>query len=104
MPRACYSSTTTLWSSPDGGSFMQLLDSKVCVITGGAGSLGSASARLFLSEGAKVMLVDLNETDLARTARELGSPNVDTVAADVSDAAATKAYIEGTVARFGPID
>jgi len=83
---------------------MPLLPDKVCVITGGAGSLGRASARLFLSEGAKVMLVDLREAELARTARELGSPNVDAVAADVSDAAATRTYIERTVSRFGPID
>jgi NAD(P)-dependent dehydrogenase (short-subunit alcohol dehydrogenase family) len=83
---------------------MPLLPDKVCVITGGAGSLGLASARLFLSEGAKVVLVDLGEADLARAVRELGSPNVDGVAADVSDAAATRTYIERTVSRFGPID
>ena len=40
---------------------MPLLQDKVCVIAGGAGSLGLASARLFLGEGAKVMLVDLGE-------------------------------------------
>jgi NAD(P)-dependent dehydrogenase (short-subunit alcohol dehydrogenase family) len=83
---------------------MPLLDDKVCVITGGAGSLGLASARLFQSEGAKVMLVDLNEAGLARALREVDSPNVDAVGADVSDVAATKTYIERTVARFGPID
>lgn len=83
---------------------MPLLENKVCVITGGAGSLGVASARLFLSEGAKVMLVDLDEAGLAEAVRELGSPNADTVAADVSDAAATMSYIERAVSRFGPID
>jgi NAD(P)-dependent dehydrogenase (short-subunit alcohol dehydrogenase family) len=35
---------------------MPLLQDKVCVITGGAGSLGLASARLFLGEGATLML------------------------------------------------
>ncbi len=34
----------------------------------------------------------------------LGSPNADAVAADVSDAAATRAYVERTVERFGKID
>ena len=47
---------------------MPLLANKVCIITGGAGSLGLASAKLFLSEGAKVMLVDLRDSDLARAA------------------------------------
>ena len=43
---------------------MGLLENKVCIITGGAGSLGLASAKLFLDEGAKVMLVDLNDGGL----------------------------------------
>ncbi len=83
---------------------MPLLENKVCVVTGGAGSIGLASARLFLREGAKVMLVDLREADLERATRELDSPNADWVAADVGDAAATRAYIERAVERFGPID
>ena len=83
---------------------MPLLENKVCVVTGGAGSIGLASARLFLREGAKVMLVDLNEADLQRATRELDSPSADWVAADVGDAAATQAYIERAVDRFGPID
>jgi NAD(P)-dependent dehydrogenase (short-subunit alcohol dehydrogenase family) len=83
---------------------MPLLHDRVCVITGGAGSLGLASARLFLSEGAKVMLVDLSEDALSRSVRELNSPNVDAVAADVGDAAATLAYFERTVSKFGLID
>ena len=83
---------------------MPLLENKVCVVTGGAGSIGLASARLFLREGAKVMLVDLNEADLQRATRELDSPSADWVAADVGDAAATQAYVERAVDRFGPID
>jgi NAD(P)-dependent dehydrogenase (short-subunit alcohol dehydrogenase family) len=83
---------------------MPLLENKVCVVTGGAGSIGLASARLFLREGAKVMLVDLNEADLQRATRGLDSPSADWVAADVGDAAATRAYVERAVDRFGPID
>ena len=83
---------------------MPLLDSKVCVVTGGAGSLGLASARLFLREGAKVMLVDLRDSDLKAAIRQLDSTSIDAVAADVSDAAATRNYIERTVERFGRID
>ena len=83
---------------------MGLLDGKVSIITGGAGSVGLASARAFLREGAKVMLVDLRESDLQRAAQDLNSPNVATHAADVSQAAATKAYVDATVAKWGKID
>jgi NAD(P)-dependent dehydrogenase (short-subunit alcohol dehydrogenase family) len=89
---------------PKGEMIMPLLLNKVCVITGGAGSLGLASARLFLSEGARVMLVDLREADLKRALAELANPNADAVAADVSDAAATRSYVERTIAKFGLID
>ena len=34
------------------------MQNKVCVITGGAGSIGAASAKLLRDEGAKVMLID----------------------------------------------
>jgi NAD(P)-dependent dehydrogenase (short-subunit alcohol dehydrogenase family) len=83
---------------------MALLSNKVCVITGGAGSVGLATARLFLAEGAKITLVDLKEADLKRAAAELHSPNVDVVAADVSQVEATKAYFAKSVARWGKID
>ncbi len=83
---------------------MALLQDKVCIITGGAGSLGLASAKLFLREGAKVMLVDLNESDLAGAKKALTSERAQTVAADVTDPAATRAYIDRTVATFGKID
>lgn len=83
---------------------MGLLDNKVCLITGGAGSLGLASAKKFLAEGAKVAIVDLREADLERAKGELGSANVEAIAADVSQVDATKRYIDRTVARFGKID
>jgi NAD(P)-dependent dehydrogenase (short-subunit alcohol dehydrogenase family) len=83
---------------------MGLLDNKVCVITGGAGSLGLESAKLFVREGGKVVLVDLRDEDLARAKAALNSENVDTVAADVSKTDQTRKYIGRTVEKFGKID
>jgi len=83
---------------------MGLLQGKVAIITGGAGSLGSAAARLFLDEGARVMLVDLRDEDLSRASAKLTSPNVATHRADVSKAADTAAYVKATLDRFGAVD
>ena len=83
---------------------MALLQDKVCIVTGGAGSLGLASARRFLAEGAKLMLTDLRNGDLTRAAAELASDRVKIFAADVTDAGAVKAMIACTVANWGKID
>jgi NAD(P)-dependent dehydrogenase (short-subunit alcohol dehydrogenase family) len=84
---------------------MGALDGKVCIVTGGAGSIGFASARLFAEAGARVMLVDREAAALADAARRIGKPDrTATRAADVADAAATRAYIGETVERWGKID
>lgn len=82
---------------------MGALNEKTCLVTGGAGSIGKASARLFLAEGARVMLVDLLEADLAKVAKDLGG-DVAYCAADVTDAKSVAHCIAATVARFGAID
>ena len=80
------------------------LAGKTCIITGGAGSIGLASARLFLAEGARVMLVDRDETALEEAARRLGSPDVAYCVADVGNATDVQRYIAATVEAFGKID
>jgi NAD(P)-dependent dehydrogenase (short-subunit alcohol dehydrogenase family) len=85
---------------------MRIMEGKVCIVTGGAGSLGLASAKLFLEQGARVMLVDRNEKNLIRAAKTLntGAESVDTIKADVADTQETENYIERTVAKWGKID
>ena len=83
---------------------MQSLNGKICVITGGAGSIGLATARLFLAEGAKVMLVDLREADLRKAASGLDPTRTAFVAADVTKSDEVKKFIDATVARWGKID
>jgi NAD(P)-dependent dehydrogenase (short-subunit alcohol dehydrogenase family) len=83
---------------------MALMDGKCCIITGGAGSLGLASAKLLLSEGAKVMLVDQNRDELEQAAGALGPGDVHTAAADVTNTADTQAYINQAIRAWGRLD
>jgi NAD(P)-dependent dehydrogenase (short-subunit alcohol dehydrogenase family) len=80
------------------------LDNKVCVITGAAGSIGLATARVFLEEGARVMLVDLEEGALRRVAAEFPADRVAFKSADVRKASDVEAYVAATVARWGKLD
>ena len=83
---------------------MGQLQDKVCIITGGAGSIGLATARLFLEEGAKVMLVDLKDDDLKRAAQDLDPQRTATIAADVTRTDDVKTYVARTVEKWGAID
>ncbi len=83
---------------------MKRLKNKVAVITGGAGGIGSATAKIFLDEGAKVLLVDLNEGSLKEVAAGLGSSDLSYIAADVTKDAETKKYIDIAVEKYGKID
>ncbi|MFN7022930.1 MAG: SDR family NAD(P)-dependent oxidoreductase [Pseudorhizobium sp.] len=83
---------------------MRKLENRVCIVTGGGGSLGSAAAGLFVENGASVMLVDQDEDALRRVAADLPADQVDVMAADVTDAAAVLGYVERTLDRFGRID
>lgn len=83
---------------------MALLEGKTCIITGGAGSLGLAAARLFVEEGARVTLVDLDEAALKTAAAGFAKERVAMVAADVSRADDARRYVDAAVKRFGAID
>lgn len=83
---------------------MKKLDGKTCIVTGGAGNLGSATARLFLDHGARVLLVDRDADALAHAANGLPPDRVATIRADVADAGQTQAYVDAALTRFGRID
>ncbi|NNF19635.1 MAG: SDR family oxidoreductase, partial [Flavobacteriaceae bacterium] len=74
------------------------------IITGGAGGIGLATAKLFLEEGACVMLVDLDQEDLNKIQENVNHDHLAICAADVSDTRDTQRYIDKTLDRFGSID
>ena len=83
---------------------MTVLRDKISVITGGGGSIGLATARLFLNEGAKVMLVDRDQDRLAAAVGELAHPDVVSLAADVTRTADIQGLVQRAVERWGRID
>jgi len=85
-------------------SKMKKLENKVAIITGGAGSIGKTTAKLFLEEGAKVLLVDLNEDELKKALAELNSEHVKYCVADVSKSIDVERYVNEAVKLYGKID
>src|SRR5690606_9093976 len=73
-------------------------------ITGGAGGIGMATAKLFLEEGAKVVIVDINRELLEKAGFELDHENLSFCVADVSKADDNKKYVEQTLDVHGKID
>ncbi|CAM3891996.1 SDR family oxidoreductase [Roseateles saccharophilus] len=81
------------------------LQGKVALVTGSTQGIGKAIARLFVAEGAKLILNGLaGEAALAaELVAELGEANAMFVAADIADEAAVQAMAAQGAARFGPI-
>jgi NAD(P)-dependent dehydrogenase (short-subunit alcohol dehydrogenase family) len=83
---------------------MSRLEGKVAVITGGAGGIGIAAAKRFVEEGAKVLLVDLDEQALVNASNEVGSNVSAYCVADVTSKADTDRFIQQAVDVFGGVD
>jgi NAD(P)-dependent dehydrogenase (short-subunit alcohol dehydrogenase family) len=79
---------------------MGRLDGKVALITGAAGGMGLAAAKLFVEEGARVVLTDVAREAGERAAVDLGKA-AHFVPADVSRPADAQAMVRAAVDRFG---
>lgn len=82
-----------------------LLNDKVAVITGGAGlnGLGFATARMMAAQGAKVVILDLEQANPQAAAAQLGSDHLGLVA-NVTDKASCEAAATQIKAKYGHID
>lgn len=78
------------------------LEGKVALITGGASGLGEAAAKLFVTEGAQVVIADLSAKRGA-VAEALGDAAAE-VRADVSQEDDVRAMVAFTLEHFGRID
>ncbi|HZB91464.1 MAG TPA: SDR family NAD(P)-dependent oxidoreductase [Stellaceae bacterium] len=80
---------------------MNRLAGKVAVITGAGSGIGRASARLFVAEGAKVVVADIDEALGEASASEAGARFVRT---DVTDDASVERMVRQAKDAFGRID
>ncbi|MGN6770310.1 MAG: SDR family NAD(P)-dependent oxidoreductase [Rhizobiaceae bacterium] len=83
---------------------MDTLQGRVCLITGGAGSIGGAVAKLFAEEGAKLVLSDLDGSALARVLGEIGADRAVIVAGDVARTEDAARMVDAAIAAFGRLD
>jgi meso-butanediol dehydrogenase/(S,S)-butanediol dehydrogenase/diacetyl reductase len=87
---------------------MNRLANKKALITGGGAGIGAATARIFVQEGASVLLVDRDPDALARTAQAIREAQpgavVEVLAADVSDAAKAVEAVQLAKTVLGGID
>ncbi|ANU20756.1 short-chain dehydrogenase [Planococcus plakortidis] len=81
---------------------MGKLQGKTAVITGGASGIGAATAQLFAKEGAKLVLVDLNEEKGQAFASEL--PDALFIKADITDEAQVQNVYAQATEKYGQID
>lgn len=82
---------------------MKRLENKVAIVTGGASGIGEATVRLFLEEGCKVTVADVNQEALDAMSNEYGE-SVLTLTVDVSKPKEVESMIQKTVAHFGKLD
>lgn len=84
----------------------QLLDGRVALITGAGSGQGRAAATRFARHGARVAVIDINDTGANETVQTIESDGGEAVAihADVSVREAVDLMVAATVDRFGRLD
>jgi NAD(P)-dependent dehydrogenase (short-subunit alcohol dehydrogenase family) len=85
---------------------MKRHEGKSMLVTGAAGAIGFATCEILAREGARVMLVDIDEAGLTNRVQALKDAGHDVIghAADCADEAATAGYAKAALDAFGRID
>lgn len=85
---------------------MTRFDGKVAIVTGGAQGIGGATARLFASEGAKVLIADIDDDEAKVNVRRITESDgiAEAVHTDVGKSADVQSTIVAAVDRWGRLD
>ena len=86
---------------------VDMLKDQVAIVTGGASGMGEATAKLYASEGAKVVIADFNPANAQKVVDEItkaGGVARFYQSMDVSDRAQVEAIAQKTIEEFGRID
>jgi 3-oxoacyl-[acyl-carrier protein] reductase len=85
---------------------MMRLKDRVAIVTGAGSGIGAASALAMAREGARVLVVDLDEAGAKATVEQIEKAGGEAAAtrADVARASDNQAIVEQTVARWGRLD
>lgn len=78
-----------------------MLKEKVAIVTGAASGIGLAIAEMFANEGAKVVMVDINEDGLKEHSSRIGASYI---RADLSKRLENKAAVDFAVEKYGTVD
>ncbi|MBA3447303.1 MAG: bifunctional aldolase/short-chain dehydrogenase, partial [Pseudaminobacter sp.] len=79
------------------------LTGQIMLVTGGAGAIGAATAKLFAQNGAHVVVADLEGGKVEDAARKAGNDSMG-AACDVTDAASLRAAFDKAVSTYGGVD
>jgi NAD(P)-dependent dehydrogenase (short-subunit alcohol dehydrogenase family) len=82
---------------------VKILENRVAVVTGASRGIGEAIARVFVREGAQVVICGRKQETLDEVAARIG-PGVTPIACHVGDPAQIQALVERTLQTFGVVD